>query len=100
MRKKTTTAPAQPLTETRPPVPLYGRTGWQLTAGGALYGTGRESMPGQLLTDVTNLLQGGISILEGQADELGEANYGALYLFRLALYAAAAAGDAFDGVAA
>ena len=81
------------------PIPIYGPNGWKLTSGGALYGVGSESTPRQLVSDVVNLLQSGIAILE-QTDDLGDAGFGALYLFRLAIYAAAAAGDVIDGVPA
>ena len=84
---------------TNAPIPIYGPNGWKLTSGGALYGVGTEATPRQLVSDVVNLLQSGISVME-QADDLGDATYGALYLCRLALYAAAAAGDALDGVPA
>ena len=84
---------------TNAPIPIYGPNGWKLTSGGALYGVDPEATPRKLVSDVVNLLQGGIAIME-QTDDLGDAGFGALYLFRLAIYAAAAAGDALDGVPA
>ena len=98
-RKPRASAPVQPQSEQRAPVPIYGRTGWELTTGGGLYGTGPESTPRQLVSDIVNLMQSGVAVMELEPD-LADAQYGALYLFRLALYAAAAVGDALDGAPA